>query len=88
MKLQFCIPLSIVASTAFAQQQLPAPTPRPAPSLAAPAAPVAPDAVVLTIGAEKYTRAQFEELLAALADNGRPVPNAAAKRQVAQQFGQ
>ncbi|HUJ50096.1 MAG TPA: peptidylprolyl isomerase [Bryobacteraceae bacterium] len=90
MKLQFCIPLLMVACTAFAQQQLPAPTPspRPAPSLVAPAAPVAPDAVVLTIGAEKYTRAQFEELLAALADNGRPVPNAAAKRQVAQQFGQ
>lgn len=90
MKLQFCIPLSILASSAFAQQQLPAPTPPPrsAPSLTAPAAPVAPDAVVLTIGAEKYTRAQFEELLAALAENGRPVPNAAAKRQVAQQFGQ
>ena len=89
MKLQFCIPLSILASAAFAQQQLPSPTPAPRPALTAPAAPVAPDAVVLTIGAEKFTRAQFEELLAALAEtNGRPVPNAAAKRQVAQQFGQ
>ena len=89
MKLQFCIPLLTVAGVAFAQQQLPAPaSSRPAPALAAPPAQVAPDAVVLTIGTEKYTRAQFEELLAALAENGRPVPNAAAKRQVAQQFGQ
>jgi peptidyl-prolyl cis-trans isomerase C len=89
MKLHFCIPLLTVAGVSFAQQQLPSPvSSRPAPSLAAPAAQVAPDAVVLTIGAEKYTRAQFEELLAALAENGRPVPNAAAKRQVAQQFGQ
>src|SRR5579863_1799269 len=90
MKIQLLIPLAILITSAFAQQQLPTPTPspRPAPSLAPPPAQVAPDAVVLTIGDEKFTRAQFEELLAALADNGRPVPNAAAKRQVAQQFGQ
>ena len=91
MKPQFFVPPFLLAAAACAQQQLPAPTPqqRPeSPALTAPATPVAPDAVVLTIGAEKYTRAQFEELLAALAENGRPVPNAAAKRQVAQQFGQ
>ena len=91
MKIQLLLPVAILATSAFAQQQLPAPlspTPRPAPSLAPPPAQVAPDAVVLTIGDQKFTRAQFEELLAALADNGRPVPNAAAKRQVAQQFGQ
>ena len=90
MKLQLFLPLSILAGTAFAQQQLPAPAapPRPSPSLSAPPAQVAPDAVVLTIGTEKFTRAQFEVLLAALAENGRPIPNAAAKRQVAQQFGQ
>ncbi len=88
MKLHFFLPFSMLAISVFAQQQLPSPAPRPAPSLSAPPAQVAPDAVVLTIGAEKYTRAQFEELLTALAENGRPVPNAAAKRQVAQQFGQ
>jgi len=90
MKFQLFAPLSLLTCALFAQQPAPAPpaAPRPAPSLSAPAAQVAPDAVVLTIGTEKVTRAQFEELLAALADNGRPVPNAAAKRQVAQQFGQ
>ncbi|HTS47281.1 MAG TPA: peptidylprolyl isomerase [Bryobacteraceae bacterium] len=91
MKPQFFVPPFILAVAGFAQQQPPAPTPQlhdAPPLLTAPAAPVAPDAVVLTIGTEKITRAQFEELLAALAENGRPVPNAAAKRQVAQQFGQ
>jgi len=90
MKFQPFVPLSLLTCALFAQQPAPTPqaTPRPAPSLSAPATQVAPDAVVLTIGTEKVTRAQFEELLAALAENGRPVPNAAAKRQVAQQFGQ
>jgi parvulin-like peptidyl-prolyl isomerase len=40
------------------------------------------------VGAEKFTRAQFEEIVAALAESGRPLPNAAAKRQVAQQLGE
>jgi len=90
MKLHLFAPLSILTAAMFAQQPpvTPQTAPRLAPSLTAPAQPVAPDAVVLTIGTEKVTRAQFEELLAALAENGRPVPNAAAKRQVAQQFGQ
>ncbi|HLG96035.1 MAG TPA: peptidylprolyl isomerase [Bryobacteraceae bacterium] len=81
------LPVSLLAA-AFAQQPATPPVPRPAPSLQPPPAQVAPDAVVLTIGDQKITRAQFEELLAALAENGRPIPNAAAKRQVAQQFGQ
>ena len=63
-----------------------APSLSPPPSLSA--AIVSPDAVVLTVGAEKFTRAQFEEIVAALADSGRPIPNAAAKRQVAQQLGE
>jgi peptidyl-prolyl cis-trans isomerase C len=63
-----------------------APSTNPPPSLTA--AIVSPDAVVLTVGAEKFTRAQFEEILAALADSGRPIPNPAAKRQVAQQLGE
>ncbi len=48
---------------------------------------MAPDAVVLTIGTEKITRAQFEDLLTALADSGRPAATATARRQVAEQFG-
>jgi parvulin-like peptidyl-prolyl isomerase len=89
MKPKMFVPLSLLGTAAFAQQQPPPQlSARPVPSLSAPTAPVAPDAVVLTIGAEKITRAQFEEVLAALADNGHPVPNAAAKRQVAEQFGQ
>lgn len=87
MKLQFVLlPASLLAVSAFAQQP-PAST-RQAPSLQPPPAQVAPDAVVLTIGDQKVTRAQFEELLEALSENGRPIPNAAAKRQVAQQFAQ
>jgi peptidyl-prolyl cis-trans isomerase C len=49
---------------------------------------VAPDAVVLTIGTEKITRAQFEDLLTALADSGRPASTPAARRQVAEQLGE
>ncbi len=65
--------------------------PPPAASQSKPAlegASLAPDAVVLTIGDQKITRAQFESLLAALAQNGRPANTAAAKRQVAEQFGE
>ncbi len=54
---------------------------------AAPAA-VAPTAVVVTVGSEKLTRTQFEEILAALADNGRAAATPAAKRQVADQLGE
>jgi peptidyl-prolyl cis-trans isomerase C len=79
-----------VALTAVAFAQQPAPSApqatRPAPSLAA--AGTAPDAVVVTVGSEKITRAQFEDLLSALAENGHGVPNGAARRQVAEQLGQ
>ena len=83
--------LATLFSAFAAAQQPQLESPKPAPTLQAPGKPaetVAPDAVVLTIGTERITRAHFEELMAALAENGRPVPNAAAKRQVAQQFGQ
>jgi hypothetical protein len=90
MKFQLFALLTLCSAALFAQGQAPAPpaVPRPAPSLANPAAPVSPDTVVVTIGTTKITRAQFEDFLTALAENGRPVPNAAARRQVAQQFGQ
>jgi parvulin-like peptidyl-prolyl isomerase len=94
MRFQLFLPMSLITAALFAQQPPTTPStpqapPRPAPSLAPPAPTVAPDAVVLTIGTQQITRAQFEALLAALVEsNGRPIPNAAAKRQVAQQFGQ
>ncbi|HMD50345.1 MAG TPA: peptidylprolyl isomerase [Bryobacteraceae bacterium] len=95
MKFQLFAVFALCSAVLFAQNPPPSPAtpPPPAqlrqpPSLAAPAAPVAPDAVVLTIGTTKITRAQFEELIAALAENGRPLPNPAAKRQMAQQFGE
>lgn len=73
-------------------QQPPA---RPAPSLAKPAdngakpaATVPPEAVVVTVGTDKITRAQFEQILAALAENGRAATTPAAKRQLADQVGE
>jgi parvulin-like peptidyl-prolyl isomerase len=76
--------------TTSAQQAPPAPPPKPAPA-ADPAASertVAPDAIVLTVGDQKLTRAQFDNLLAALAQSGHPAPTPAARRQVAVQFGE
>ena len=87
--------LILATSLSIAQQQ-PAKPPA-APVLnkpdgdAKPAAPpvtVAPEAVVVTVGSEKLTRAQFEQILAALADNGRAAATPAAKRQVADQLGE
>jgi parvulin-like peptidyl-prolyl isomerase len=49
---------------------------------------LAPDAVVVTIGERKVTRAQFELLLASLAQNGRPAMSPAEKRKVAEQYGE
>ncbi len=73
--------LSGLAAAAIAQQPTPATPPKPAtpapPALSqvgppAPESNLAPDAVVLTIGNQSMTRAQFEVLLSALAQNGRP----------------
>ncbi len=47
-----------------------------------------PDAVVLTVGNQTLTRAQFEVLLSALAQNGRPAATPAQKRQVAEQYAE
>ncbi len=98
MRLRYAlIPVLAFAAVAVARAQQP--PPRKPPSLApatpatpgtqaAPEATVSPDTVVLTIGTEKMTRAQFEELLSALASNGRPATTPAAKRQVAQQLSE
>jgi peptidyl-prolyl cis-trans isomerase C len=87
--------LSSLAAAAIAQQPAPAAAPKPPapapPALAQVAAPesnLAPDTVVLTIGSQTMTRAQFEVLLSALAQNGRPAATPAAKRQVAQQYAE
>jgi peptidyl-prolyl cis-trans isomerase C len=83
-----------LAAAMLAQQPSPAPanpspgTPAP-PTLAPVTAPdtnVGPDTVVLTIGAQTLTRAQFELLLSALAEGGHPAKTAAEKRKVAEQF--
>lgn len=97
------VTLILAAALAVAQppaQQPPA-KPKPAPALQPPSPAagqpkpqegplviVAPDTVVLTVGNEKMTRAQFEELLAALAESGRPATTPAQKRQVAEQLGE
>ncbi len=75
------------AALAFAQQPA-ADKPENKPATSAPAATVPPDTAVLTVGTEKITRAQFESLLTALADNGRPATTPAARRQVAEQLGE
>src|SRR5579872_2424662 len=94
-----CLFVFFVALAAMAQQpagiqSAPPPSGRPAqPPPAAPAvAPptVSPDTVVITVGAEKLTRVQFEELLAALPENVRSSASASnrAKRQLAEQLAE
>jgi len=83
---QFASLFAICGLTVASAQQAPPAAAPPKPALEA--ASLAPDAVVLTIGDQKVTRAQFESLLAALAQNGRPATTPAAKRQVAEQFGE
>lgn len=87
--------VSGLAAAAMAQQPSPATPPKaatPAPpalsQVAAPETNLAPDAVVLTIGNQTLTRAQFEILLSALAENGRPATTSAQKRQVAEQYAE
>jgi len=74
-------------AVASAQQTLPTPPPQPG-AAAAPQSVLPPDTVVLSVGEFKLTRADFENILAALAQGGRPASTPAAKRQVAEQFGE
>jgi hypothetical protein len=87
---KFLIMLSAV-TFAVAQPPTPKPsvTPAPAPVATAPVV-VPPDAVVLTVGTEKLTRAQFEELLSALPDNMRAAAAAPGpgRRQVGEQIAE
>jgi peptidyl-prolyl cis-trans isomerase C len=92
-----CLFVFSVALLAMAQQPATPPTPapgtaRPAPSLTPPPPqpPVSPDTVVITVGSEKLTRAQFEDLLAALPENVRATAAAPGrgKRQLAEQLAE
>jgi parvulin-like peptidyl-prolyl isomerase len=76
----------VLASAGLAFAQQPPSEIKPVPGT--PGATVSADTVVLTVGTEKITRAQFEEILAALADSGRAATTATARRQVAEQFGE
>ena len=85
--------LTVLAGIALAAAQQ---TPKPAPKLSAPSAPpeikpdtpaeVPPDKIVLTIGNEKLTRADFDQILAALAENGRQASTPPQRRQIAEQL--
>jgi peptidyl-prolyl cis-trans isomerase C len=65
-----------------------APAPPVLSSVTPPAVEAGPDTVVLTIGNQTLTRSQFEVLLAALAQNGRPAATPADKRKVAEQYAE
>jgi hypothetical protein len=97
MRIRTTLACAAMLPTFAVAQQQPAtpqpPTPKPAPILEAPTQPgvtpssLPPETIVLTIGTEKITKAQFEELLAALAQ-GRPLPTGPDKRKVATQLGE
>jgi peptidyl-prolyl cis-trans isomerase C len=85
----------LVAAASLAQPPAPSTPPKTAPAAPSPTlqavtpqaeSTVAPDTVVITIGNQNITRAQFELLLSALSDNGRAAKTAAQKRQVADQY--
>jgi peptidyl-prolyl cis-trans isomerase C len=57
-----------------------------APTPAAPAVTVSEDAVVLTIGNQKYTRRQFEEFVSALPDQLKVAVNGPQKRKFIEQY--
>src|ERR1700726_719246 len=85
-----------MALLAMAQQPATphAPAPQTTPPPQAPVPPAAqqtvpPDTVVITVGAEKLTRAQFEELVAALPDQVRSTAAAPrGRRQLAEQLSE
>jgi len=91
----FVFLMALVAAIAQqpASPHAPAPTsatPAAATSTSAAASTVAPDTVVITVGAEKLTRAQFEQLLAALPENVRASATASGrgKHQLAEQLAE
>jgi peptidyl-prolyl cis-trans isomerase C len=82
--------LFFTAACLFAQAPAPAPAKPPAPKPTAPAAaaPAAapPDKVILTIGDEKMTVAEFDEFIDALPEQYKAMARGAGKRQLAEQL--
>jgi peptidyl-prolyl cis-trans isomerase C len=87
--------LSFLASVACLFAQTPAPSPAPAappvrvvitPSTPAITAPVSPDKVVLTVGDERMTAAEYEQLVDALPEQVRAAARGPSKRQFAEQL--
>ncbi len=81
----------LVVAVAAAQTPAPKPAvpapPAPATPAAAPAAPaIAADQVILSIGDEKITKAQFEQFVEALPEQYRAMARGPAKRQIAEQL--
>jgi peptidyl-prolyl cis-trans isomerase C len=87
--MKYCL-LLLAAGSTWAQQPttLPAPKVSAPPSLnAAPAAALAPDAVIITVGDEKVTKAQFERILASVPEQQRAQFNSpAGKKRLAEQL--
>jgi peptidyl-prolyl cis-trans isomerase C len=77
--MKYCLPLAgILVSATLVCAQTPPPAPKPqaadkpaVPSAPKPAVAVAPETVILTIGDEKVTLAQFEQIIATLPDQQR-----------------
>ncbi|MEO7649738.1 MAG: peptidylprolyl isomerase, partial [Bryobacteraceae bacterium] len=69
----------------LAQTPAPQPVPAPAPKPAAPAA-TPPDKIILTIGSEKMTAAEFDEFIESLPEQYRMAARGPAKRQLVDQL--
>jgi peptidyl-prolyl cis-trans isomerase C len=87
--------LSFLASVACLFAQTPAPSPAPAapparvvitPSTPAITAPVSPDKVILTVGDERMTAGEYEQLVDALPEQVRAAARGPSKRQFAEQL--
>jgi peptidyl-prolyl cis-trans isomerase C len=97
--MKFCFPLAcLVAPIFLCAQQPPPPAPKPLPTnsltvpppaATAPVKEVPPDAVVLTIGDEKITRAQFEMIMSTLPDQQKAQVNSpAGKKKLAESLAE
>lgn len=92
--MKYCVLLAAAVST-WAQTP-PATIPAPKPSLASPAfgaarppapAQLAPDAVIITVGGEKVTKAQFERIMASVPENQRAqFTSPAGRKRLAEQL--
>ncbi|HWF11124.1 MAG TPA: peptidylprolyl isomerase [Bryobacteraceae bacterium] len=80
--------LALYAITAFAQIPVPSARPQPAPAPAAPAAPAEPNKVILTIGDQKITEAEFTDLINALPQQYQEYARGPGKRSFAEQLVQ